>query len=71
MYICAMDTKEYEALKANFLRIIANVPGPLREEIIAVVGDKTFTWITANAEIKKDTKEAHVILENLKKTGVL
>ncbi len=66
-----MDDNEYKELKAKFLRIFANVPLPLRREIIVVVGEDTFSWSTAKAEITNDTEKAPIILEQLKKIGVL
>lgn len=66
-----MDKKEYEVLKAKFLSLIANVPLPLRNEIIAVVDKNTISWNVANGEIKHDTKNATIILENLKKIGLI
>lgn len=66
-----MDDKEYKELKAKFLRIFANVPLPLRKEIIVVVGENTFNWTTAKTEIMNDTEKAFVILEQLKKIEVL
>ena len=58
-----MDKKEYEVLKAKFLKLIANVPIPLREEIIAVVDEKTVSWNAAYGEIKGNTDNAKTILE--------
>ena len=66
-----MDKKEYEILKAKFLKLIANVPLPLRNEIIAVVGKNTISWSVADGEIKHDTKDATTILEHLKKIGLI
>ena len=66
-----MDKKEYEVLKAKFLKLIASVPLPLREEIIAVVDKGTVSWNAANGEIKKDTDKAKDILKHLKRIGVL
>ena len=67
-----MGTNDYEKLKAKFFKIFAEVPDPLRDEIIAVVDDDTYTWRTANAEIEYgDQKKAGVILKQLKKVGVL
>ena len=66
-----MDTKEYEILKAKFLRLIASVPMPLREEIIAMVDKKTISWNAAYGEIKKDTDNAKIILKHLKLIGLV
>ena len=66
-----MDKKEYENLKAKFLKLHANVPIPLREEIIAAVDKDTYNWYTANAEIEHDTKKAKLILKQLHKIEVI
>ena len=64
-------TKEYETLKAGFFKAFANVPAPLREEIIAAISGETFTWYTANAEIGHDTSKARKIIEQLQKMKVI
>ncbi len=66
-----MGNGKYGVLKSKFLEIYANVPEPLRKEIIAVVDNETFTWQTAKAEIVSDTKYAKIILEHLSKIGVI
>jgi len=66
-----MDDNEYGELKSKFLQTFANVPQPLRKEIIAVIEEDTFNWHTAKAEITHDTEKAPVILERLKEVGVL
>jgi hypothetical protein len=66
-----MEEKEYKALKAKFLSFFANVPQPLRKEIIVVVGEDTFNWSSAKAELTNDTEKAHIILEQLKKMDVI
>lgn len=66
-----MNKKEYEILKAKFLKLVANVPIPLRDEIIAVVDKKTVSWNAAYGEIKKDTDNAKIILGHLKKMGLI
>ncbi|MEA3255104.1 MAG: hypothetical protein U9Q22_04665 [Candidatus Altiarchaeota archaeon] len=66
-----MDDNEYQELKAKFLRTFANVPQPLRKEIIVVIGEDTFNWSTAKAEIMHNTEKAAVLLERLKEIGVL
>ena len=55
--------------KAQFLKIYANLPQALREEIIAVVGGEPYTWQSAKLEIEHDTpigKEILELLVNLK-----
>ena len=66
-----MKDKEYQLLKSKFLKAVANVPIPLRDEIIAVVDNENISWRVAEAEIKKDAPKSKVILEQLKKIGVV
>lgn len=54
-----MDSKE------KFLKIYANVPDNLRNDIIAVIDGKTYNWNTAYFEIKDDTKLGKKILKEL------
>ena len=65
-----MDKDEYEVLKAKFLKLFASVPFPLREEIIAMVDNHTFSWSAAYGEIKQDTDKAKIILTHLKQIGL-
>lgn len=66
-----MKDEEYQLLKSKFLKVVANVPIPLRDEIIAVVDNENISWRVAEAEVKKDASTSKVILEQLKKMGVL
>lgn len=66
-----MKASEYDILKARFLKAYANVPVPLRGEIIAVAGDETLTWATARAEVLHDTEKAKEVLKQLKNIGVI
>lgn len=66
-----MNPSDYQALKARFLKTFANVPVPLREEIIAVVTQEPFSWYTANAEIEHDTAKAKLIIQQLHKIKVI
>ena len=61
----------YEVLKAKFLKLYANIPSPLRVEIVAVVDNDPFSWAACKAEIEHDTEKAQVILRQLQKIGVL
>lgn len=60
-----------EDKKAKFLKIYANIPDNLREDIIAVIDDKTYTWNAAYFEIKDSTKLGEKILKELEATGVI
>lgn len=66
-----MDEKEYEVLKAKFLKLLASVPIPLKGEIIAVIDDQGISWNAAYGEIIQDTPNAKTILTHLKNMGVL
>lgn len=66
-----MDKKEYEILKAKFFKLVASVPLPLRDEIIAVVDNQTISWNVAYGEIKANSDNAQLILNQLKKIGLL
>ncbi|MBU0459719.1 MAG: hypothetical protein KJ597_02100 [Nanoarchaeota archaeon] len=51
--------------REKFLKIYANVPDSLREDIIVVVDGKTYTWNTAYFEIKNNTDLGKKILKGL------
>ena len=65
------QSNDYEVLKAKFLKVYANIPSPLRTEIVAVVDNDPFSWAACKAEIEHDTDKALVILRQLQKIGVL
>ena len=64
-----MDKKE------RFYKIYANLPLPIRDEIIAVVsldGQKEpITWKVAKLEIDENTKTGQQILEELDKLKII
>lgn len=62
---------EYAVLKAKFIKVLANVPEPLRDEIIAVIDNNPFSWYAAYGEIEHNTKNSEKILLQLKKIKVL
>ena len=51
--------------KERFLKVYANIPLNVREEIILVLDDKPITWNVAYVEVKNDTKNAKRILDAL------
>lgn len=57
--------------KEKFLSIYANLPEPEREQIIAIVDDKTYSWNIAYYEISKDTELGKKILEKIEQVGIL
>ncbi len=62
-----------EDLRAKFLNSYAKVPESLRDNIIVVVDEKTYTWTTAYLEIKnnKDSDLSKKILKTLKEIGLI
>ncbi len=61
-----------ENKKEKFMRIFANIPEKIRsEDVIAVVGDKPFTWNNAMIEIKNDTELGRKILKLLERMGII
>jgi len=66
-----INDKEYSLLKSKFLEAYANVPEPLRREVIAVINNEPFSWQTARAEIINDSKNAKLIIEHLHNMEVI
>lgn len=54
-----------EKERVKFLKAYANLPERLREQIIAVVDGKTYTWNTIYFEIKNDTPLSKKLLKTL------
>ncbi|MEK9153626.1 MAG: hypothetical protein AAB723_03445 [Patescibacteria group bacterium] len=53
--------------KEKFLKIYANLPLGVRQEIILVLGGKPITWNVAFIEVKAKTALSEIILGKLKK----
>lgn len=51
--------------KWRFLKVYANIPLNVREEIILVLDGKPITWNVAYVEVKNNTKNAKKILDAL------
>lgn len=59
-------------LKDRFLKIYANLPINLREEIILVLPDKgPITWNIVYLEVKHDTELGEEILKKLDELGII
>jgi len=59
-------------LKEKFLKIYANLPMAVREEIIVTLDDgKTMSWNSAFFEIENDTSLSDIILEKLEKLQII
>lgn len=58
--------------KENFLKIYANLPLGIRQEIILVLDDGwPITWDVAFIEIKEDTVLSKTILEKLERLAII
>jgi len=60
-----------EKLREKFLRSYANLPDSLKDEIIAIIDDKTFTWKSSYFEVKNDTELSKKILNTLYNLGII
>lgn len=54
-----------EDKKAKFLKAFSNIPEDLREDVIAVIDKKPYTWNVAYIEIKNNTEIGKKILKFL------
>lgn len=57
--------------KEKFLKVYANLPEPEREQIIAVVDNKTYSWNVAYAEISNNTELGQKILKKIEDLGLI
>ena len=60
-----------EDKRAKFMKIFANVPEDIRQDIIAVIDKKPYTWNTAFLEIKDKTELGKKILKVLEGIGII
>ncbi len=60
-----------ETIKEKFLKIYANLPLGVREEIILVIDKKPITWNAAYLEVNNDTKYSQVTLKKLEELKIL
>ena len=57
--------------KEKFLNAFANLPEPEREQVIAIIDNKTYSWNVAYNEISNDTELGKKILKKLENMGLL
>lgn len=60
-----------ETAKEKFLKVYANLPLSIREEIILVLEGKPITWNAAYLEVNNDTKNSQEILRKLEELKIL
>lgn len=66
-----MKQDGYESLCAVFLRKFASVPSPLRNQIIAVVDGRPYTWESIFVEVEAKTEKSRKIIEELKRLKII
>ena len=57
--------------KTQFLKVYANLPLGVRDEIVAVVDGEPLTWKSAKLEIEQDTLKGKQVLETLTNLKIL
>ena len=57
--------------KEKFLKAYANLPEPEREQVIAIVDEKTYSWNVAYSEISNDTELGKKILKKIEALKIL
>ncbi len=60
-----------EDLREKFLKVFANVPLGLREDIILVLDGKPLTWNVAYLEVKENTELSKRILKELQELKLI
>ena len=57
--------------KTQFLKIYANLPLGMRDEIVVVVGSEPLTWNAARLEIEQNTPKSEEIIKILTDLKIL
>ena len=60
-----------ETLREDFLKVYANIPLNLRDDIILVFEDKTVTWNVIYIEVKSNTDLSTKMLKELKELDLI
>ncbi len=61
---------DIEALRAKFLKGYASVPEKLREDIIALIDEKPYSWNSAYVEVYGKTPLGDRIIKRLEGIGM-
>lgn len=59
-----------ENLRSKFLKSYASVPEKLRDDIVAIIEEKTYSWNSAYVEINGKTTLGDKILKKLEGIGM-
>ena len=57
--------------REKFLKVYANLPEPERDQVIAIVDNKTYSWNAAYIEISNNTELGKKILKSIEAVGIL
>jgi hypothetical protein len=57
--------------KDKFFKVYANLPEPEKEQVIALVDNKPYSWNVAYIEILNNTKLGEKILKKMETLGIL
>jgi len=60
-----------EDIKSQFLKVYANLPLGVREEIIMVINSEPMTWKSTKLEVEQETTIGREALEELRKLKIL
>ncbi len=63
-------TDEIETLRSKFLKLYASVPTKLRNEIIAIIDNHTYSWDSAFIEIDGKNEIGDKMLKKLEDIGL-
>ncbi|VVB65698.1 Uncharacterised protein [Candidatus Gugararchaeum adminiculabundum] len=61
---------DLEVLRAKFLKAYSSVPDKLRDDVVAVVDDKTYSWNSAFIEVNGKTPLGDKIIRKLEEIGM-
>jgi len=63
--------KQEHPLAHKFHQVYANIPIPMRSEIISVVDNEPVSWKIVRLEVNGNTKLSHKILNSLRELEII
>jgi len=57
--------------RAIFMKSYSNVPDSLRDDIIVVLDEKTYSWNSVYFEVKENTELGTKLLKKVKEIGLI
>lgn len=61
---------DIELLRSNFLKAYASVPEKLREDVIAIIDEKPYSWNASFVEVNGKTALGDKIIKQLEQIGM-